>query len=122
MKGIPKLFLEILADEGQVAEGEVLADDDSDEEDDDEGVVRQRGPLGQTVGEINHAEPGEESKDHVESNALHGVADGVQMLAHEVGESHGHTVAREAGPGTGRVAVAGHEEHVDGDEHGTADA
>ena len=44
------------------------------------------------------------------------------MLSDEIREHHRHGVGGKASPGTGHVAEAGNEQHVDGDEHHRADA
>ena len=44
------------------------------------------------------------------------------LLPNKVRQNHCRAIARKACPGASHVAIHGHEDNVDGDEHGAADA
>ena len=69
---------------------------------------------------LGYAEEGQ-GEGKVGEYALHVVGDRVIVLTDEVGEQHGCAVARNATPCTGYVAIARHEDDVDGKQHRAGD-
>ena len=100
-------------------EGEVLEAEEGEEED-DVGGFDDDGPDAD-IGDLGHAHEEGSSKEYVGTDGLEIVGNGVLLLTHEIGEKHTGGITAESCPCTGDVAVAGHEEDVDGQQYQTSD-
>ena len=100
-------------------EGEVLEAEEGEEED-DVGGFDDEGPDAD-VRDLRHADEEGGSKEYVGADGLEIVGNRVLLLTHEIGEKHTGGITAESCPCTGDVAVAGHEEDVDGQQYQTSD-
>ena len=94
--------------------------DDGYEEQDEQRVDTQRAQQGQFVVCTEHGEGEDGGNDDVEGNILQGVVQRIVLLSHDIGSHHGNAIACKTSPGTGKITVAGYEQDVHQQQHGTA--
>ena len=102
----------------EAPEGEVLEAEEGEEEE-DVGGFDDEGPDAD-VGNLRHAHEEGGGKEHIGTDGLEVVGNGVLLLADEIGEKHAGGIAAESCPCTGDVAVAGHEDDIDRQQYQTS--
>src|SRR3712207_6558933 len=108
---------EILAHDGQAAQGKISLHDVAHEDQDKRRIEGHGGQRAKRLVAPIHSEEKNHRQNYVKRDVLQRIINGIILLSEQVTGHHTDTIGRKSGPSTSHVTESGDENHVDKDKH-----